>query len=92
MRRSSIVLPVVDAVLGTVSFGCDGEWHSFWVNEPAALLAALANPARPSHWSPEAGELVVTVARTGSRAGEPLSFSLTLLTAVPHHQAPTGSR
>ncbi len=71
-----VVLPAVEVNLGTVAFLHDGEWRSFWVAEPAALLSALANPVQPSRWHPEQSTLTVTVARTGCRAGEERVFPL----------------
>ena len=79
MSGSCSVLPVVDAVLGTVSFSVRGEWHSFWNRDPATLLAALNNSVGRCGWEAAAGVLVVTVAKTGHREGEKLAFQL-----LPH--------
>lgn len=70
------VLPSLEVNLGTVAFCSNGRWHSFWVAEPAALLTALANPVRPSHWNPAEATLTVTVAQTGEREGLEKVFRL----------------
>lgn len=76
MSGSRFVLPAVEVNLGTVAFMADGDWHSFWVAEPAALLSALANSVRASRWDAEQLTLTVAVARSGLRSGHELSFAL----------------
>lgn len=83
MSGSCSVLPVVDAVLGTVSFSVGGEWRSYWNRNPATLLAALSNSVGRCSWEPAASLLLVTVAKTGRREGEQLTFRL-----LPHPHEP----
>lgn len=79
------VLPTVEVNLGTVAFALHGQWLSFWVTDPAALLSALANPVGSSRWNPVDATLTVAVAQTGHRAGTDRVFVLSPI----RHSVPT---
>ncbi|WP_051388588.1 hypothetical protein [Arthrobacter sp. 35W] len=70
------VLPIVDALLGTVEFRCAGVWLRLWCADPAGLGAALDRAVAPPRWHPQGGTITVAVAATGRRTGVELHFPL----------------
>lgn len=76
MAPSVCVLPIFDAMLGTVCLNVGGNWERFIAPHPKDLGHALANTSGRPVWDADSCALTVRVARAHRPDGEPKVFFL----------------